>query len=130
MNFDDFEEKLRRQPMREVPKQWREEILSAASARPDLTATKWWHEWLWPCPQAWAGLAVVWLAILALSLTGHGNSSHPSETRVAFSRQELMDLKRQQLMFATLISPAETADIPPQPALSPRSERRKTEFEV
>lgn len=74
MNSDDFEKRLQRQTFRKVPANWRDEILSAAKTKsvsipsaPDLQRTSWWRELLWPCPQAWGGLAAVWLIILTLN---------------------------------------------------------------
>jgi hypothetical protein len=75
MSTDDFEKRLRRQNMRPMPREWREEILDAARracvherANPDLRTTQWWRELLWPCPQAWACLAAVWVVVLLLNL--------------------------------------------------------------
>jgi len=98
MKPDEFEKQLQRQPLRAVPDHWRAEILREAKAsvaadvrrRTDEahaaaqpirlltsagTTQAWWREWLWPSPQAWAGLAVVWLIILALNMTGSSRSS-------------------------------------------------------
>ena len=76
MKPDDFEKQLQRQPLRETPAAWREEILQAARSasvslpsHPATQASSWWQEWLWPCPQAWAGLAALWIVVLGLNLT-------------------------------------------------------------
>src|SRR6185503_16798594 len=76
MKPHDFEKQLQRQPLRAAPGEWREEILQAslASVSPHASrlapdALPWWREWLWPSPQAWAGLAAVWLVILGLNST-------------------------------------------------------------
>src|SRR5580658_6807659 len=81
---DDFENYLRSQSVRPIPTEWRAEILRAAKARqeprptelngrarllPSQTSLPWWHEWLWPCPRAWAALAVAWGIILLLNVT-------------------------------------------------------------
>ena len=63
----DFERKLQRQPIRELPSSWRREILPAAEATP---AGSTWRDWFWPAPEAWDALAAIWL-ILAL-MTGVG----------------------------------------------------------
>jgi hypothetical protein len=80
MKPDDFEQQLRRQPLRGMPAGWREEILRAARTADDArsaatapTAVAWWREWLWPCPQAWAGLAALWMGVLGLNLTAPSN---------------------------------------------------------
>ena len=103
MKPDDFENQLQRQPLRAVPSEWRAEILQAARAS-HLTphALPWWREWLWPSPQAWAGLAAIWLVILGLNATTSSQSveiakqtSKPSpevETTLAAQRRELARL--------------------------------------
>jgi hypothetical protein len=83
--------------------------------------------WLWPCPRAWTGLAAAWLVILGMNLAAGKGPSRPASARLAVSRQELLELRRQQRMLARLIAPGETAEMePPKPVPSPRSERRKT----
>ena len=129
MKPDDFEKQLQRQPLREVPTEWRAEILRsarAASPRTALTTPRiaaWWRERLWPCPQAWAGLAAVWMIILGLNATaptGPGavamRSSAPSaetQTTVAAQRRELARLLDNNFSEPT---PA------PKPPPGPRSE--------
>ncbi|PYK58897.1 MAG: hypothetical protein DME21_14645, partial [Verrucomicrobia bacterium] len=70
MRPEDFEKQLQRQPLRKIPAEWRGEILDAArrahEPQPSQPAS-WWRALLWPCPQAWAGLAAVWVLILALN---------------------------------------------------------------
>ena len=72
MNTEDqFEQRLRRQPVKSIPSAWREEILSTARAasprlstldpRPGVLSIIR-HQLstlLWPHPKAWAGLAAV-----------------------------------------------------------------------
>src|ERR1041385_8337991 len=97
MNSDDFEKRLQRQPLRELPQDWREKILQEAeSARHSSSVIR--HSFLstinsglstllWPNPKAWAGLAAVWVLIFALHRhVGDGSpmaaavSPSPSET--------------------------------------------------
>ena len=108
MKPDEFEKQLQRQPLRAVPDNWRVEILKAARAtekryglRHSSDSVPWWREWLWPCPQAWAGLVVVWLVVLALNMTGSSRSSSdmakqatpvPVDASLSTQRRELARL--------------------------------------
>src|SRR5438876_7981392 len=75
MNADDFDKRLQRQTLRPIPHEWRSEILDAArrAGEPQPSTfnsqpTSWWRELLWPCPQAWACLAAMWVLVLLLDL--------------------------------------------------------------
>jgi hypothetical protein len=128
----EFEQRLRRQPLKPLPGEWRAEILSAVAAdvnrrqnnrqEPTATATGW--SWLsnllWPHPKAWAGLAAVWIFIFALNFSMRekapviaGKSAPPSPETVA-------ELRQQQKMLAELIGPAEWRVADRQRVLSPQ----------
>ncbi|HEY1173258.1 MAG TPA: hypothetical protein VGH19_17955 [Verrucomicrobiae bacterium] len=132
MKPDDFESQLQRQPLRGLPSEWRSEILSAARealvaepVKPAVT-TSWWRELLWPCPQAWAGLAAVWVVILGLNWV----NNRPSEGQTMMARRELTPEERmafieQQRLLASLLE-AQVVVNPPPPVKEkvhpPRSE--------
>lgn len=76
-----FEQRLKETPRREVPADWRQEILGAVARQ--RTHSPWtslvlpaalpWEKlrgWLWPHPYAWGALAVCWLIIAALNVSG------------------------------------------------------------
>ncbi len=116
--MEQFEQRLRRQPVKQVPGEWRAEILAAAAAdvnrRPKVSQ----HSWLatirhqlvsllWPHPKAWAGLATVWVCIFALNFSLRdrpgvlaGKTQSPSPEMVA-------QLKQQHRMLAELIGAPE-----------------------
>ena len=106
MNLDEFETKLQGQPRREIPAEWRWEILAPLRRRTEAPVA-WWRQVLWPHPAAWAGLAAAWVAIFALNLAGapegetYAVGKPPLDTRVAYQeRQRLwaelaLDLSRQ-----------------------------------
>ncbi|MDB6125005.1 MAG: hypothetical protein JWQ71_3998 [Pedosphaera sp.] len=141
MKPDDFEKQLQQQSMRSLPVEWRAEILQAAqiASGSRLSALvsrpkSWVYQLFWPCPQAWAGLAAVWLAILGINFASGSKtveaatvakSSLPAspETIVAF-----MITKEQKRELARLIEPFESQPAePPKPTLpQPRSERPLT----
>jgi hypothetical protein len=129
--------------LRQVPAEWREEILSAANKVG--TARRVVHgrlgeaslpNWLstlnsqlstilWPHPQAWAGLAAVWILILAVDFSVRDKSPVMAEKFAPPSPEVVAELKQQQRMLAELIGPRETHDADrTKPFVpQPRSER-------
>ena len=124
MKPDDFESQLQRQTLKPLPAAWRAEILQAAqqaAARPSHPATGW-SAWIWPCPQAWAGLAAVWLVILTLNLAA-GWKPFRGLAREPADRMELnwLALLEQQRRLTQLLDPSAPLPIaaPPQPPALP-----------
>src|SRR5712692_650543 len=87
MNFDDFEQRLQRQPLRHVPPEWRAEILSNAhhASRIITPRVSLWRAilstlnsqlstFLWPSPKAWASLAAIWLLLLIVNASSNDKS--------------------------------------------------------
>jgi len=143
MNMDDFEHKLQRQPLRQVPAGWREEILAAAEVnrrnrpvreftfaaatfrrlRSTLNAQL--SAILWPHPKAWAGLAAVWVVILAADFSVRDKSPVMAEKSAPPSPEVMVELKQQQRMLVELIGLRDTraADRAKPLVPQPRSER-------
>jgi len=132
MKMDDFEQRLQRQPLRQIPVEWRGEILSAAkhASRPVPRASFLstfnfqLSTLLWPHPKAWAGLAAVWILIFAVNFSIRDKAPVMAEKAAPPSPEVIAELRQQQRMLAELIgsSQAREADLPrflPQP----RSER-------
>ena len=129
---DDLENRLQRQPMRELPREWRAEILAAAAAplpdghtlrgraalprRPEFGRSSSValpdHEMsgltggngisAWPSLRAWAALAAVWLVIFLLHFTA------PDQPRLArasspVSLQSFALLHEQTMRMALLL---------------------------
>jgi hypothetical protein len=119
----DFEEYLRRQTVRTVPAKWRREILRAARAQP--SDPSWWREWLWPCPQAWAGLAAAWGVIFALTVTASDEPAAGGQAATS-ARQAFAVLQQEAVIIAQLsVSGESRPTAPSQPAApQPRSSRR------
>ena len=121
MKLDDFEQQLERQPLRHIPAQWREEILAAArQASPSVLRSPVTHpapRWravlstlnpqlstlLWPCPQAWAGLAAVWLGLLAFNLATRDASVAAARHTKPASPQALRAWQEQERLLVELI---------------------------
>ena len=143
MNTEDFEKRLQRQPLRQVPAEWRGEILSAARqasapqhaprtthhSRPSLFSTLNYQlsTILWPHPVAWAGLAAVWLVILGLNHTTRDALPRLAKGSLPAAPQVFMAFQEQERVLAELIGPRETpvAERPKPAPPRPRSERRR-----
>src|SRR5437667_10030091 len=124
MNTNDFEERLRRQSMRPIPRQWRGEILDAArraSCQPPILSpqpTAWWREWLWPCPQAWAGLAAAWLVVFLLNWAARDPVHVATASKAAPAPELFLALKEHRRLLAELIGTPTTLE--PGKPLEPR----------
>ena len=133
--MNDFEQKLSRQPLQQIPADWRAEILSAAKSaiatakRSEASITtnpnSWLREFFWPHPKAWGGLAAIWIFIFMLNFSMRDKTSMVVEKIAPPSPEVIAELKQQKLLFAELIGSTETrvADWQKLFLLKPRSER-------
>ena len=116
----EFEKKLRRQPVKEIPSAWRAEILAAARAEQPIrhssfvirpgwlsTLNSQLSTFFWPHPRAWAGLAAVWVCILALNFSTRDKSVMVAEKSSPPSPEVIVELRKQQRLFAELMEPRE-----------------------
>ena len=136
MNTDDFEKRLQHQQLREIPGEWRTEILGAAQTasgsrhstldtRPAgflSTLRAQLSTLLWPCPQAWAGLAAVWVVILAMSYNPEPSTKMAKVTPP--SPELVAALKEQRRLYLELagLQSQEVAEQPKTAKPGPRSE--------
>jgi len=130
----DFEKHLQGQPLRELPRDWRAEILSAATAarpsglrpvRPSLGGVGSAGKGIstWPSLRAWGALAAVWVVIFLLHVAA------PDEPRLArnspaMTVQSFARLHEQTLLMAQFPGQTDAAEpplAPPSPP-KPRSE--------
>ncbi|MGO8839172.1 MAG: hypothetical protein ACLQAH_15820 [Limisphaerales bacterium] len=145
--MDDFEHKLQRQPLRQVPAGWREEILAAADVNRrqvinreevgrGFTSAATRSTWLstvnaqlsailWPHPKAWAGLAAVWVLIFAVNFSIRDKSPVMAGKSAPTSPEVMVELRQQQRMLVELIGLRDTraADRAKPLVPQPRSER-------
>jgi hypothetical protein len=109
---DDFEQRLQRQALRQIPSGWRKEILDAATSCHSSRVTR--HSFLatlnhqlstllWPHPKAWAGLAAVWILIFAVDFSTRDKRPVVAEKAAPPSPEVVAELKQQQRMLAELI---------------------------
>ena len=139
MNPDDFETRLQGQPMRQVPAEWRAEILSTAreaagSVNPQhagrvstsfsiLRAQL--VSLFWPSPKAWAGLAIVWLVLAGANRIALKSSEDLVHSGVRPSAATIAAWKEQERILAELIQPGGTAKAE---AVSPARPRPRSEL--
>ena len=139
MSMEDFEKRVERQPLRQLPAEWRGEILTAA--RQACRAPKGGNEeeahsqaftlktllsaLLWPCPQVWAGLAVIWVGILGLHVSMRDGSANAEKATPAPAAQIATAMSEERQLLAELLGPKEAlvADKPKPVAPRPQSRR-------
>jgi hypothetical protein len=116
-DFEQFEKRLQRQPLRQAPPAWREEIVSAArqaetprhSSRVTfqslLTAlNSRLSALLWPHPRAWAGLAAVWVMICLLNFAYREDAPPASARRAVPPSPQMREMLRaQEQLLAELV---------------------------
>jgi hypothetical protein len=114
--MEQFERRLKNQPLRQAPAEWRWEILSAVREaqreRPQQSVVG--HSFLsslnqrlasllWPHPVAWGGLAAVWIFIGALHLSMRVETPAMAEKTLPPSPEAVVELRQQQHLFAELM---------------------------
>jgi len=129
MNFDEFENKLCGQPRKEIPPEWRREILAPLRLRTEAPVS-WWRQLLWPHPAAWASLAAAWVAIFALNLAGAPEAASLQAASKP-SPDKLVAYEERQRLWAELALDLSRQPRKPQPAMDrPRSNVRPAEVVV
>ncbi|HWI55641.1 MAG TPA: hypothetical protein VNZ22_00340 [Bacillota bacterium] len=83
-----------------------------------------WLELIWPSRRAWAGMAALWLAVLAANLEMKASSQTAPAARSAPAREVVQAFGEQQRLLAELLQPVPPPAIQaPRPSARPRSER-------
>jgi hypothetical protein len=137
--MNDFEKRLERQVLRQPPKAWRKEILSAARAniRPgtnegESSLLAGWRALLARIPLAWGAVAAIWLVIAGANRLMSGQTDiAPSRDSISMRHEAMTVWNLQRAEFDTLANDhIDLLDITPSPKPEvgpsrPRSERRK-----
>jgi hypothetical protein len=134
--MNDFEQKLSRQPVKKIPGEWRGEILAAANAalRPPprtsflATFNAQLSTIFWPHPKAWAGLAAVWIFIIAVNFSMRDPSPRMAEKSAPPSPEVIVELRKQQILLAELIGPRESRDADRPRIFTPKPRGERVEF--
>jgi anti-sigma factor RsiW len=92
---------------------------------PKMVLRECWQQLVWPSRRIWAGLATVWILILAANLSMQDHSQ-PALAKASPVPEVIMTWRQQERLLAELIGPNEIrAAQPPKPYLPrPSSERR------
>ena len=132
MNTDDFEEQLRRQPMRKIPADWRGPILGACACKEAVaeeSRVPAWRLLLARFPVAWGTVAALWVAMISVNALLAGSDSTGAAGQVASPSLSWLAWNQRAAELRQLASDDSTLDAEtpaPQPAVnSPRSDRRR-----
>jgi len=139
--IEQFERRLSHLPLRQIPAGWREEILSAAggvgtarrAVRPFGRAGRaslpgWIEKVFWPSPAAWAGLAALWILILAVDFSIRDKAPVVADKSLPPSPEVIAQLQQQQRLLAELMGPRDTGDADRSKPLAPRPRSECVEF--
>jgi len=136
MNFDDFEKKLQRQPLRQVPASWHESILRQAREQTHSTTPRamlihavliTWRELIQPGRYAWSAMAALWLAFWMIN--SHMQVEEPATRLAAKSSpaasEQIGSFVEQRRVLAELTGPIDLspAERPRPSDPKPHSER-------
>ncbi len=83
-----------------------------------------WRELIWPSRRAWAGMAALWLAVLAANLEMKATSPAVPALRSARNVELIQSFAEQRRLLAELVRPVYPPPAAPvRPDIRPRSER-------
>jgi hypothetical protein len=145
---ESFEQRLKRQPLRPLPAEWRKEILAAADeARPVHSAVavsrystlselrRRFVSVLWPHPIAWGGLAAVWILIFVVNISIQDKPAAMAE-KVSPPSPEVIGVSPQQqrlyaqLMGFQLTGAGDSSDPDRQKSVAPKPRSERIDFET
>ena len=147
MKPDDFEKQLQRQPLRQPPAAWREQILAATQANiprekrvAETELLTGWRALLARIPVAWSAVAAVWLFIvgvnswmsgpvITIATAAPSPASHEAMTVWNLQRAEIGLLANGMPEIPEFTPRRETPGTPPRPRSDRRREDGFGEFE-
>jgi anti-sigma factor RsiW len=83
-----------------------------------------WRELVWPCRRAWAGLAAVWLVLLAINTHLSDSPLQMARADSSSSAPSMESWEEQTRLLAELTQPMRADPAPAKPAASPASPPR------
>jgi hypothetical protein len=125
---DRFVQRLQRQPLREIPRAWRAEILR--EGRRAAVPNQKWDANMASLPSLlrWGALAAVWMVIIALNHASRDASPVVEAKYAPPSPQMIQVLREQRKLLAELADPSGALPQPEQPKPAqpgPQSQRRE-----
>jgi hypothetical protein len=81
----------------------------------------------WPHPRAWAGLAAVWILILAVDFSLRDPAPVRAEKSAPSSPEVMVELRQQQRLLAELMGSSQTREAEPRKFL-PRPQTARAEI--
>lgn len=93
--MNDFENELKKQPLRRVPESWRAQIVRGAcgdTLKRELQP--WWFVLLWPSPRAWGALAAAWVFIICFNVAMREEATPSTATQKAAQIRMATEQKR------------------------------------
>jgi hypothetical protein len=94
-------------------------VRPAAQSFPLRTALMLWRELVLPCRPIWAGVAAVWLVILALHLSTGTSPKMAAGQMAASGPDVLMTLREQKEILAEMTAPVAPPPVSPPPPARP-----------
>jgi hypothetical protein len=95
----------------------------AARAYPEAVLKKVWLELIWSSRRSWAGMAAIWLAVLAANLEMNATSQAVPAVRSVGGREWVQGFEEQRRLLAELLPPLS----PPPATLAPANARPRSE---
>jgi hypothetical protein len=139
--MEQFERRLGRQPLRQIPAEWREQILAAAKdaaptnytlrVTPPSFLSTLNHQLstiLWPHPAAWAGLAAVWILILAVDFSIRDRSPAVAAKSAPPTPEVIVELRQQRRMLVELMGPRDKREADRSKSFVPQPRSERTEM--
>ncbi|HWW02536.1 MAG TPA: hypothetical protein VNZ64_22755 [Candidatus Acidoferrum sp.] len=88
------------------------------------TLKKAWFELIWPSRRAWAGMAALWLAVLAVNLEMKATSSRVLAGGSAAAQEIVQAVEQQRRLLAELLPPGKPSAGEPRSVEAPRANPR------
>ena len=137
---ESLEQRLKRQSVRQIPAEWRTEILKASGTRfirQPATVAEYsllsklnccLASLFWPHPAAWAGLAAVWIFIFAVNFSIQEKTPVVAEKIAPPSPEVMAELREQRRLFVELTGLNDSSDADQQKKFVPRPRSERVEL--